>query len=90
MLGERDYIAYFLGAPRIPMPYTDYQGLVRYCEINKVEFLYLVHRRLRNWGHPFLQEFTHDRVLKNFTLLYSGVDAYGEKVELYRVVNYET
>ena len=90
VIAERDFIVFLLGAPRIPLPYTDYQGLVRYCELNNVEFLYLVHRRVRQEGYPFFQAFTNNQALKNFSLVYSGVDAYGEKVELYRIVHYET
>jgi 4-amino-4-deoxy-L-arabinose transferase-like glycosyltransferase len=91
VLAERSYINFFLGTPRLEFPYTDYQGLLKYCELNNVEFLYLVHRRLRKWETPFFEEFTNNntQVSNNFSLLYSGVDAYGEKVELYRIVNYE-
>jgi len=82
--GEREYLAYFTGATQFYVPYTNYQGLVKYCELNDVDLLYMTHRRLRKF--PFFEEFTKGRWLSDYALLYAGVDAYGEKVELYRFV----
>ena len=87
VLAETGYISYFLGGTRVSLPYTNYQRLVKYCELNEVEFLYFNHRRIRLWKFPFLEDFTSGRALTDFALLYTGVDAYGEKVELYRFRN---
>lgn len=87
VIAEKGYVAYFLGASRLPLPYSSYENLVKYCELNKVGFFYFVDKRIRESNFPFYKDFTSGRALADFTLLYSGVDAYGEKVELYRFKN---
>jgi hypothetical protein len=87
VLAQRSYIAYFLGGTRLDLPYTDYQGLVKYCELNEVEFFYFSHRQIREGKYPFLVAFTSGSALADFALLHTGLDDYGEKVELYRFRN---
>lgn len=90
IVAERGYLTYFLGGTRLPLPYASYQSLVRYFELNKAEFLYFTHKRLRDRNWPFFKEFTNGHALADFTLVYAGADTSGEKVELYRFRNDKT
>jgi hypothetical protein len=90
VLAQRSYIAYFLEGPRFDIPYTNYQGLVKYCELNEVEFIYFSHRQISHHKYPFFEDFTSGHALADLALVYTGVDAYGEKVELYRFRNSKT
>ena len=76
------YFAYFAGGLQIPIPYTTYQGLVKYCELNKIDFVFLQHRLIS--GYPFLSDFINKRKQADFSLLYSSIDRWGGKIELYR------
>lgn len=78
------YIAFYSDGRGLPMPYTDYQGLVRYCELNNVDFLYLKHQAVSRRDLPFYERFLNEKNTPGFDRLYSGVDSSGGKVELYR------
>jgi len=82
---QRGYLAYFAEGKHLYLPYTDYEGLVRYCDLNHVDFLYLKHKRVE--CYPFLESFLKGSSPPDFVLLYRGVDAYGEGLELYRFQN---
>ncbi len=79
---ERGYLAFFTGGKQLYLPYTDYQGLVKYCDLNNVDILYLKHRRVKKY--PFSQAFLKGKANIDFVLLYTGLDDHGEKLELYR------
>ena len=79
---QRGYLSHLTGGKQIYLPYTDYKGLVEYCELNNVDFLYLKHRRVKKY--PLLTNFLQKESHPDFTLLYNGVDAFGEKIELFR------
>lgn len=82
---RKGYLAYFTGGKQVCVPYIDYEGLVKYCELNKVYFLYLKHELLVTY--PFMADFLRDQPPRDFVLIYSGVDPYGKKIELYRFKN---
>ncbi|NIV31480.1 MAG: hypothetical protein GWN58_18915 [Anaerolineae bacterium] len=75
-------MAYFAEGRHLYLPYTDYEGLVKYCDLNYVDFLYLKHRRVERY--PFFEAFIQGSSPPDFALLYRGVDAYGEGLGLYR------
>jgi hypothetical protein len=79
---QRGYLSHLTGGKQIYLPYTDYKGLVRYCELNNVDFLYLKHRRVKEY--PLSTNFLQKEAHPDFTLLYNGVDDFGEKIELFR------
>ena len=79
---QRGYLSYFASGKQVFVPYTHYEGLVKYCHLNNVDFFYLKHSRLNNY--PFFKAFFQNSPPPDFVLLYSGVDAYGGKIELYR------
>lgn len=78
---QRAYLSYFAGGKQVFVPYTHYEGLVKYCQLNNVDFLYLKHSRVNKY--PFFKAFSQNSPPSDFVLLYSGVDAYGGKIELY-------
>lgn len=84
ILAARVYLAVFADGKGIEMPYADYQSFVRYCELNHVDFFYLQHRLVQKHHPPFYDRFLTETGHPEFERIYSGRDAFGEKVELYR------
>ena len=76
------YLALYADAQFVHMPYTDFDGLVRYFELNDVDLLYLAPPRTSEY--PFIEKFADGSSEERFTLLYRGQNAQGEPVSLYR------
>jgi len=85
IVGERGYLAHYSGAKQLYLPYTDLQRLIKFCELNKADFLYFSHQRVQT--HPFFVDYLQNGLPKNFALLYFGLDYQGSKVVLYRVLS---
>jgi len=83
---QRRFLTYFAGGDHLYLPFTDYKGLVRYCSLNNVDFLYLNHRRVKEY--PFFNTFHQHQPNANFSSIYNGIDCKGGKVELYRFHGY--
>ena len=83
---RRGYLIYYSEAKPEALPYTDIQGLTRFCELNGVDFLFLEHRLIH--GYPFLESFNGGDLPAQFLLLHRGTDAFGGKLELYRFQNH--
>ena len=79
---RKQYLAYFAGGSPVPLPYTDYEGLVRYLGANGVDYLYL--ERWQIGSYPFMRTF-EERASADFGLLDRQTDALGRTSELYRV-----
>lgn len=79
---RKGYLIYYADARPEALPYTDLQGLARFCELNRVDFVFLEHRLIQ--GYPFLEAFADGTPPVGFALLHRGVDAFGGKMELYR------
>jgi 4-amino-4-deoxy-L-arabinose transferase-like glycosyltransferase len=82
---RKGYLIYYADAKPEALPYTNIQGLARFCELNRVDFLFLEHRLIQ--GYPFLDAFADGKRPAGFALLYRGTDALGGKMELYRFQN---
>jgi hypothetical protein len=82
---RKGYLIYYADAKPEALPYTDIQGLARFCELNGVDFLFLEHRLIQ--GYPFLEAFADGKRPAGFALLYRSTDALGGKMELYRFQN---
>lgn len=82
LAARKGYLAYFSGSEGVALPYSDYQGLVRYLSLNDVNLVFLEHRQLD--GYPFVRNFVTKKVEPEFTLLYSGFDSFGQKLEVYK------
>jgi hypothetical protein len=78
---ERGYIAYFANSKRVFLPYTNYEGLVKYCQLNHVDFLYLKHALVKEY--PFFQAFMQEIPPPHFDLLYRAIDTHRGNIELY-------
>jgi hypothetical protein len=76
------YIPYYAGTPWVSMPFTDYAGLVKYLDLNGVDYLVLEHAKMR--GRPFTEAFRGPTPPPDFTLLHREVDEKGQAIELYR------
>lgn len=79
---RKGYLAYFAEGTQLAIPHTTYEGLVKYCDMNNVDFVYLQHRLLS--GYPFLSEFLKNNSAPDFALLYIAKDRSGRNMELYR------
>jgi len=84
IVSGKSYLSYFTDGRGLRAPYDDYEALVKYSNLNNVDFLYLKHNRFIKHKYPFFKAFLQDIPPPDFVLLYSGVDEYGGKIELYR------
>jgi Dolichyl-phosphate-mannose-protein mannosyltransferase len=82
LAARKGYLIHYADAKPAALPYTDIQGLARFCELNGVDFLFLEHRLIQ--GYPFLDAFNGGGLPAGFVLLHQGTDAFGGKMELYR------
>jgi 4-amino-4-deoxy-L-arabinose transferase-like glycosyltransferase len=80
---QRRVIEYFVDGKHYYLPYTNYEGLIRYCDLNNIDFIYLKYNRLKNY--PFLKKFLDGEIGTELKLIFSGIDAYGGKIELYQL-----
>ena len=76
-----NYFSYLADAANVALPHTDYRGLVRYCELNDIDYVFLEHRRLS--AFPFLGNFRQSDTPR-FQRVYTGNDSGASPVELYR------
>jgi hypothetical protein len=79
---RKRHLMYFAGVESAALPYTDIQGLTRFCDLNGVDFLFLQYRQIKHY--PFLEAFANGKPPAGVTLLHRGTDAFGERLELYR------
>jgi hypothetical protein len=82
---RKGYLIYYADAKPEALPYTDIQGLARFCELNGVDFVFLEHRLIQ--AYPFLDAFNGGSIPAGFVLLHRGTDPFGGKMELYRFKN---
>jgi hypothetical protein len=82
---RKGYLIHYTDAKPAALPYTDIQGLARFCELNGVDFLFLEYRLIQ--AYPFLDAFAGASPPTGFVLLHHGTDAFGGKIELYRFQN---
>lgn len=82
---RKGYLTYYTNAIRADVPYTDYKGLVRYSQLNKIDFLYLNYNLIRKF--PFLETFKQGKDTQDFRLLYQGTGSLGQRIELYQYLH---
>jgi len=83
ILSRHSHLSYFADGDFVFIPYTDYDGLVRYSILNNVDFLFLQYRYLDDF--PFLERFKENNT-PDFKKIFEKMDFQGEKIELYRIV----
>jgi hypothetical protein len=74
-------LAYLSEGTGVVMPYADYAGLAKYCDLNHVDFVYLEYGKIGSY--PFLGTFSKREAGKEFTLVYKATDVAGRDIELY-------
>jgi len=79
---RKQYLAYFAGGAAVPLPYADYDRLVRFLKANRADYLFL--ERWQIQGYPFVAAFG-ERSAADFTLLDRHTDPQGRTSELYRL-----
>lgn len=83
ILSDTPYISFFADGDFVFMPYTDYDGLVRYSRLNDVDFVFLPYRFISEF--PFLKRFI-DNNTPDFIKIYKKRDFQGKNIELYRLI----
>lgn len=82
IVSRKSFLPYFTDSKQLSLPYADYEKLVTYCKLNKVDFLFLQHKLISTW--PFFSQFINKKYFKNFTLIYNDKNKQGYKIDLYR------
>jgi 4-amino-4-deoxy-L-arabinose transferase-like glycosyltransferase len=79
---RKQYLPYYSGGVVVALPYTDYDGLVRYLRANSVDYLFLEDWQITSY--PFVKTFA-ERASADFTFLDRQTDPTGRTTALYRV-----
>ncbi len=82
VVASKSYLPFYSESRAIPLPATDYAGLVRYMNLNEGDFLFLDRWRLTD--HRFRKDFFEEKKTPDFQLLYTGKNRWGEIHRLYR------
>ena len=81
------FLAYFVDAEAYYLPRVSMDKFLVWAKLNKVDFLYINHRLMQ--PYPFLAEYIENGLPDNYTKLYTGADAHGNKTELYQILQPE-
>ena len=84
LMDQRSYLSYFSDSKHVSLPYAEMKPMLRYCELNEVDFVYFNDRRIEKY--PFYAMYKEQGLPDNYILLLSGTDATGAETRLYRVV----
>jgi hypothetical protein len=88
IITRKTFIAYYAEVERVYMPYTDYNGLVKFAKLNNVDFLYL-----EDWAlpsYPFLEVFRGRKPHPDFLLIHEKKDPKNRLIQLFRFVQSST
>lgn len=77
---RKGYFTYMANAERFFIPFTDYRGLVKYCRLNDIDYLFIQDNLVEKY--PFFENFKAD--LQEFECLHRGADEFGNAIRLYR------
>jgi hypothetical protein len=88
LLSRHPYFPYFADVEALAIPYTDYNGLVKYCTLNKANYLLLNFTNSDGVleSDPFVKNFI-DNNAPDFVMMYSGKKENGKNIadfDLYR------
>ena len=76
------YFTYMAGLQELRIPFTNYKGLVNYCRLNSVDYLFLNYHDVESY--PFLKEFKENN-RPDFKLLYRSPSKVPE-IELFKII----
>lgn len=82
---RKGYLPYYSGTRNIITPFTDYNGLVNYLNLNNVTYLFLEHALLDRF--PFIENFNEGSYGNDFLLLHETIDRQGRKYSLYKLIS---
>lgn len=82
LVARKMYFSYFGNIEGLTIPYTDYSGLLKYCNLNHVSYIFLEYKHLKKY--PFLINFETGEHT-NLICLYNGFDQENNKIELFRL-----
>ena len=82
MTARKRYLAYLSEAEFLPLPYTDYEGLVEYVESNDIDLLFLQDRVTSDF--PFTEAFRDGTSARHWIRIYNATDSAGNPLALYR------
>jgi hypothetical protein len=78
------YFTFMADLPGLAIPYTSYEGLVKYCKLNKAAYLFLSYSNIKKY--PFLKNF-QEKNTPDFILLYHSSSEVSELIELYKFIS---
>ena len=82
VIARKQYFTYAAKSNYVPIPYTDYDGLVKYCELNDVDYVFLNYDYLS--GYPFLNQIDSE-FEKDFNSVFSSSENYlAQRIDLFR------
>lgn len=81
---RKGYLSYLADETQVPIPFADFNKLRTYCELNKINYVFLEYQRIQEF--PFLENFKSGDT-QGFTIIFSGLNSEGEKLELYAFNN---
>ena len=84
LVSRKSYFAYMSNLPPLEIAFTDYDGLLKYCDLNNISYLFLDYKNIKDY--PFLSRFEKGNT-PHFEKIYSGTDSFGFKIELYKFLN---
>ncbi len=84
LMDQRSYLSYFSDSKHVSLPYAKMEAMLRYSDLNQVDFVYLNDRRIEKY--PFYSIYKEKGLPDNYILLHSGTDATGAETRLYRVM----
>jgi len=82
---QKRYLQLYSDAQIFFAPFTDYEGLVNFLELNNVNYLFLNHYDVRNY--PFLEQFLLEEYDSNFLLIKEMTDGNGQQLSLYKFLD---
>ncbi|PID59214.1 MAG: hypothetical protein CR986_06975 [Ignavibacteriae bacterium] len=78
----KTYLSYFVNGKFFPFPFTNYKKLIRYCELNHIDYLLLDNRNMQQY--EVLNIFSTKQNIKEFDLVYQSNIDQDNELRLYK------
>lgn len=83
MTARKQYLSHLSGVDFVPLPFTNYDGLIRYSRANDVDLIFLEHRQIGEY--PFMRRVSAGSDLGELSLVYEAQDSSGQRMGLYQL-----
>ena len=83
MMARKQYLSHLSGADFVPLPYTDFKGLLQYGRANGANLVFLEYRQIGEY--PFMPSFQSGTDLHGVSLIHAAEGGSGHRMELYRL-----